>query len=160
MASKLYKEFKEFAVKGNMIDLAVGVIIGGAFGKVVTSIVNDILMPPIGLLMGKVNFTDLFVSLNGTDYPNLADAKAAGAPTLNYGLFINNMIDFLIVAFVIFMVVKQLNRFRRKAEAKPEVKAETKPCPECLSDIPKLAVRCKYCTSEVKQAGRASTQSQ
>lgn len=149
MASKLYKEFKEFAVKGNMIDLAVGVIIGGAFGKVVTSIVNDVLMPPVGLLLGRVNFADLFISLDGNHYASLADAKDAAAPTLNYGTFINNMLDFLIVAFVIFMVVKQLNRFRKKAEAKPEVKQETKACPECLSDIPVKAVRCKYCTSVV-----------
>lgn len=150
MASKLYKEFKEFAVKGNMIDLAVGVIIGGAFGKVVTSIVNDILMPPVGLLLGRVNFAELFISLNGTSYPSLKDAKDAGAPTLNYGLFINNLLDFLIVAFVIFMVIKQLNRFRRKEEAKPpEPKAETKVCPDCLSDIPKKATRCKFCTSHL-----------
>lgn len=146
----LFKEFREFAVKGNMIELAVGVIIGGAFGKVVTSIVNDLLMPPLGLLLGRVNFTDLFISLNGASYASLEEAKKAGAPTLNYGLFINNLLDFLIVAFVIFLVVKQLNRFRRKEKAKePAPEAATKTCPECLSDIPRFAVRCKYCTAQL-----------
>jgi large conductance mechanosensitive channel len=151
-----YKEFKDFAVKGNMIDLAVGVIIGGAFGKVVTSVVNDLLMPPLGLLLGKVNFTDLFISLNGKSYASLAEAKAAAAPTLNYGLFINNLLDFLIVAFVIFMVVRQLARLRKKNEApevKPEAEQTMRTCPECLSEIPKLAVRCRYCTASVSREG-------
>ncbi|MDQ1912305.1 large-conductance mechanosensitive channel protein MscL [Paenibacillus sp. GD4] len=146
MLATLIKEFKEFAVKGNMIELAIGVIIGAAFGKVVTSIVNDLIMPPVGLLLGKVSFTDLFLSLDGNAYPSLAAAKEAGAPTLNYGVFINTMLDFLIVSFVIFLVVKQLNRFRKKQE-KPDPKAGLKACPECLSDIPKEAARCKYCTS-------------
>jgi large conductance mechanosensitive channel len=155
MASKLIKEFKEFAMKGNMVDLAIGVIIGGAFGKVVTSIVNDIVMPPIGLLLGKVKFTDLFISLNGGSYKTLEDAKAAGAPTLNYGLFINTIVDFLIVSLVIFFVVKQLNRFRRKQEDKPDPKMLTKECPECLSEIPKPAVRCKYCTAKLEAQAEA-----
>lgn len=147
MASKMLKEFKEFAVKGNMIELAIGVIIGAAFSKVVTSIVNDVVMPPIGLLLGRVNFSDLFISLDGMSYASLKQAQDAGAPTLNYGLFINTLLDFLIVAFVIFIAVKQLNRLRKKEEAKPEPKADTKVCPECLSDIPLKAVRCKYCTA-------------
>jgi large conductance mechanosensitive channel len=152
MPNKIVKEFKEFAMKGNMIELAIGVIIGGAFGKVVTSIVNDVVMPPIGLLLGRVNFTDLFVSLNGVDYPNLAAAKQAGAPTLNYGLFINTLLDFFIVALVIFIVVKQLNRFRKKQEEKAEPKKNTVECPECLSEIPERAVRCKYCTARLEPA--------
>ncbi|WP_171654791.1 large conductance mechanosensitive channel protein MscL [Paenibacillus foliorum] len=146
----MIKEFKEFAMKGNMIELAIGVIIGGAFGKVVTSIVNDIVMPPIGLLLGRVNFTDLFISLNGVSYPNLAEAKKAGAPTLNYGLFINTILDFLIVAFVIFIAVKQLNRLRKKQQDKPEPKMKMVECPECLSEIPEHAVRCKYCTAKLE----------
>lgn len=152
MASKMLKDFKEFAIKGNMIDLAIGVIIGGAFSKVVTSIVNDIVMPPIGLLLGRVNFSELYVSLNGKSYDSLASAKTAGAPTLNIGVFINTMLDFLILAFVIFITVKQLNRFRKKQEEKPDPKKETKECPECLSDIPKQAVRCKFCTAYVEPA--------
>ncbi len=152
MASKILKEFKDFAMKGNMIDLAIGVIIGGAFGKVVTSIVNDIVMPPIGLLLGRVNFSELFFSLNGISYDSLADAKKVGAPTLNIGLFINTLLDFLIVSFVIFITVKQLNRLRKKQEDKPDPKKETKECPECLSDIPKQAIRCKFCTAYVEPA--------
>ncbi|WP_127580227.1 large conductance mechanosensitive channel protein MscL [Paenibacillus koleovorans] len=144
----MWKEFKEFAMKGNMVDLAIGVIIGTAFGKVVTSIVNDLVMPPIGLLLGKVNFSNLYISLNGESYENLDAAKKAAAPTLNYGLFINTLLDFLIVAFVIFMVVKQLNRLRRKKEEAPS-KPTVKPCPECLSEIPIAAKRCKYCTTEL-----------
>ncbi|MFH5182156.1 large conductance mechanosensitive channel protein MscL [Paenibacillus sp. TAB 01] len=153
----MIKEFKEFAMKGNMIDLAIGVIIGGAFGKVVTSIVNDVVMPPIGLLLGKVNFADLFISLDGKHYESLAAAKGAGAATLNYGLFINTLLDFLIVSFVIFITVKQLNRLRKKQEEKPDPKKETKECPECLSEIPKLAVRCKYCTAYVESTGSISS---
>ncbi|MEK8131282.1 large conductance mechanosensitive channel protein MscL [Paenibacillus filicis] len=145
----MMKEFKEFAMKGNMVDLAIGVIIGGAFGKVVTSIVNDVIMPPIGLLLGKVPFKDLFLSLDGNHYNTIKDAQAAGVATLNYGQFISTLIDFLIVAFVIFMVVKQLNRFRKKEEPKPAPKPEVKECPECLSEIPVKASRCKYCTAVV-----------
>ncbi|MEC0213314.1 large conductance mechanosensitive channel protein MscL [Paenibacillus ehimensis] len=153
----MLKEFKEFAIKGNMIDLAIGVIIGGAFGKVVTSIVNDLVMPPIGLLLGKVNFTDLFISLDGKSYATLKDAKNVGAATFNYGLFLSTLLDFLIVSFVIFIAVKQINRFRRKEEAKPDPKENIKECPECLSEIPKKASRCKYCTAvlEVPAAERA-----
>ncbi|WP_311764849.1 large-conductance mechanosensitive channel protein MscL [Paenibacillus agricola] len=146
----MIKEFKEFAMKGNMIELAIGVIIGGAFGKVVTSIVNDIVMPPIGLLLGRVNFSGLFVSLNGVPYESLEIAKKANAPTLNYGLFINTVLDFLIVALVIFFSVKQLNRLRKKQEVPPAPKKNTKDCPECLSEIPEKAVRCKYCTARLE----------
>ncbi|MFE5320233.1 large conductance mechanosensitive channel protein MscL [Paenibacillus sp. NPDC056579] len=148
----MIKEFKEFAMKGNMIDLAIGVIIGGAFSKVVTSIVSDLVMPPIGLLLNRVNFSDLFFSLDGKSYDSLAAAKAAGAPTLNFGLFFSTMIDFLILSFVIFITVKQINRLRKKQEDKPDPKKETKECPECLSDIPKQAVRCKFCTAYVEPA--------
>ncbi|RAV21186.1 large conductance mechanosensitive channel protein MscL [Paenibacillus contaminans] len=144
----MLKEFKDFAFKGNMVDLAVGVIIGGAFGKVVTSIVNDLIMSPIGALLGKVNFTDRFIALDGKQYETLQKAKEAGAATFNYGSFITTMLDFLIVAFVIFLVVKQLYRFRKKDEA-PAVPT-TKTCPHCISDVPIKATRCKFCTAELE----------
>jgi large conductance mechanosensitive channel len=137
------KEFKEFAVRGNVIDMAVGVIIGGAFGKIVSSMVSDVLMPPIGLLLGKVNFASLFVSLTGEDYPSLAVAKEAGAPTLNYGVFLQHTFDFVILAFVVFLLVRQVSRFKPKAEP------SDRDCPYCFSSIPKKATRCKSCTSEV-----------
>lgn len=146
----MLKEFKEFAMKGSVIDLAVGVIIGGAFGKIVTSLVNDIVMPPIGLLLGGVRYDDLFLSLNGVSYPTLEEAKAAAAPTLNYGLFLNTVLDFLIVAGTIFLVVRQINKIRRKREkaaAAPASAPTEKTCPECLSAVPIAAKRCKYCTS-------------
>jgi large conductance mechanosensitive channel len=141
----LWKEFREFAARGSVVDLAVGVIIGAAFGKIVTSLVNDIIMPPIGLVLGHVDFSNLFVSLSDKHYDSLSAAKTAGAPTLNYGLFINNVIDFLIVAFVIFMLVKQLNRFT----AKP-AEAKTKDCPCCCSAIPLKAIKCPQCTADIK----------
>jgi large conductance mechanosensitive channel len=144
----MLKEFKEFAFKGNMVDLAVGVIIGGAFGKVITSIVNDLIMPLVGLLLGKVKFNDLFISLNGVHYDTLEQAAKASAPTFNYGQFFSTFLDFLIVAFVIFLVVRQLSKFRKKEEPKEKVPA-SKACPHCLSDIPAQATRCKYCTSEL-----------
>jgi large conductance mechanosensitive channel len=151
----LLKEFKQFAFKGNMIDLAVGVIIGAAFGKVVTSLVNDLVMPPIGLLLGKVKFNDLFISLNGVHYDTLDDAARVSAPTLNYGQFISNFLDFLIVAFVIFLVIRQLNQFRKKDE--PQAKEPvSKECPLCLSEIPVKAKRCKFCTSELPVHGQHS----
>jgi large conductance mechanosensitive channel len=128
----LIKEFKEFALKGNVMDLAVGVVIGAAFGKIVTSLVNDIITPLIGLLLGKVNFSNLFINLSGVPYKTIQEAKTAGAATLNYGLFLNTVIDFLIIAFSIFIVIKQLSRFKKKQEA---VKAPetTKECPYCIS---------------------------
>lgn len=141
------KEFKEFALKGNVIDLAVAVIIGAAFGKIITSAVNDIFMPVLGVLIGKHDFSDYFVSLSGGHYETLAQAKAAGAATLNYGLFINALIAFLLVAIAIFLVIRQINRMKRKpAEA---VTPAMKDCPQCLSAIPKDAHRCKFCTQLV-----------
>jgi len=143
----MFKEFKEFAIKGNVMDLAVGVIIGAAFGKIVTSFVNDVLMPPIGVLVGKVDFSSLFIDLSGQHHASLAEAKAAGAATLNYGIFINNIIDFLLVAFAVFLLVKQINRLKREpAAAAP---ATTKECPYCLSAIPLKATRCSQCTSQL-----------
>ncbi len=144
----MLEEFKKFAIQGNVMDLAVGVIIGAAFGKIVASLVEDILMPPVGLLLGGVDFSNLFLTLSGGTYESIAKAKEAGAATLNYGLFINNIINFLIVAFAIFMVVKQLNRL--KATPSPPGPPTTKVCPFCLTMIPIKATRCGHCTSEVK----------
>lgn len=142
----MIQEFKEFISKGNVMDLAVGVIIGGAFGKIVTSLVNDVIMPLIGILTGGVNFSDRFVNLSGTEYPTIAAAEEAGAAILKYGAFIQNIIDFLIIAFVIFIVIKQINRFKREEEPAP---ATTKECPFCKSDVPIEATRCPHCTSEL-----------
>ncbi len=144
----MLKEFRAFIARGNVVDLAIGVIIGGAFGKIVTSLVNDIIMPPIGLILGNVNFSDLFISLNGKSFASLADAQAAGVPTLNYGLFLNTVIDFLIVAFVVFLLVKQINRMKKPEPA--SAASATKDCPYCLSAIPLKATRCPHCTSELK----------
>lgn len=140
-------EFKKFAMRGNVVDMAVGIVIGAAFGKIVSSLVTDMLMPPIGLAMGGVDFSGLFVTLGSGDFPTLAAAKAAGAPTLNYGLFINTLIDFTIVAFALFMVIKGMNRMKKPEEAKAP---STKSCPECLSAIPVAAKRCMYCTTSLK----------
>ncbi|HNT53479.1 MAG TPA: large conductance mechanosensitive channel protein MscL [Anaerolineaceae bacterium] len=142
----MLKEFKEFALKGSLLDMAIGFIIGGAFGKIVTSLVNDIIMPPIGLLLGKVNFTELFWALDGGTYASLQAAKDAGAPTLNYGLFLNTIIDFLIVAFVLFLLIRQVNRLRKPA---PTAAPTTKDCPYCKTAIPIGATRCPHCTSEL-----------
>ena len=145
----MFKEFKEFAMKGNVLDMAVGIIIGAAFGKIISSFVSDLLMPVIGLLLGKVDFSNLFVNLSGQAYPTLAAAKAAGAATFNYGIFINTVIDFLIIAFAIFILIKQVNRFKRQ----PAVAAPTtKDCPFCASAIPIPASRCPHCTSQLAQA--------
>ncbi len=144
----MLKEFKEFALRGNVIDLAVGVITGAAFGKIVTSLVNDIVMPPIGMLLGRVNFSNLFIDLSGQGYATLADAKAAGAATINYGLFLNNILDFIIVAFVIFLVIRQVNRIKKLAPAViPEITVKT--CPHCCTEIPLKATRCPNCTSQL-----------
>lgn len=143
----MLKEFKVFVMRGNVLDLAVAVIIGGAFGKIVTSFVNDIIMPPIGLLLGNVDFSNLFLDLSGKEHATLAAAKADGAPTVNYGLLVNTMIDFLIIAFVIFLVVRLANRMQKPKET-PPVPA-TKDCPRCLSTIPDKATRCGHCTSEL-----------
>lgn len=146
----MLKEFKEFAMRGSVLDLAIGVIIGAAFGAIVTSAVNDIIMPPIGMLTGRVDFKDLFVSLNGQNYPSLTAAKTAGAPIIAYGLFLNNVINFLIIAFVIFLIVKQVNRLSKPAAA-PAAPA-TKECPYCANNVPAKAVRCGFCTSEFVRA--------
>jgi len=143
----MLKEFKEFAMKGNVMDMAVGIIIGAAFGRIVTSLVSDIIMPPIGLLLGKVDFNSLFLNISGTSYATLADAKAHGAATINYGVFVNTVIDFLIVAFAIFLVVKQINKWTTKPGPPPA--ATTKSCPYCLSTIPLKATKCAFCTAAV-----------
>ena len=143
----MLKEFRDFVARGNVMDLAVGVIIGSAFGAIVTSLVNDIIMPPIGLALNGVNFKDLFVSLTGKAYPSLQAAQAAGAPTINYGNFINNVIDFLIVAAVIFLLVKGINSLKRPA---PAPAPTTKECEFCHTSIPLKAVRCPNCTSQLK----------
>src|SRR3954447_20959876 len=147
----MFKEFKEFAVRGNVLDLAIGVILGAAFGKIVSSLVDDIVMPPIGLLLGKVDFANLFLNLGDKHYDTVAQAKAAGAPTLNYGIFLNTVLSFLIVAFVVFLIVRQVNKMRR-GEEKPAEAPVVKECPYCLSSIPIKATRCPHCTSELKAA--------
>jgi large conductance mechanosensitive channel len=136
----MFKEFKEFAMRGSVVDLAIGIVIGGAFGKIVTSIVNDVLMPPIGLLLGRVDFTNLFITLSGQKFASLQEAKAAGAATINYGLFISILIDFVLVAFAAFVVVKQVNRIRRQEME----------CPFCFQRVRVEATRCPHCTSELK----------
>lgn len=140
----MFKEFKKFAMKGNVIDLAVGVVIGGAFGKIVTSLVNDVVMPLVGLLLGKVDFANLFIAFGDGTFKTLDEAKEAGISTLNYGLFINSIIDFLIISFSIFLVVKQLNRFKKKEETAP---VTTKKCKYCFSEIHIDATKCPHCTS-------------
>lgn len=146
MSEDMLKEFKKFAMQGNVLDLAIGIVIGAAFGKIVSSFVNDILMPPIGLLLGKVDFSNLFINLSDIHYPSLAAAKEAGAPIIAYGLFLNNIIDFLIIAFVIFLIVRQVNRMKQEAEAE----VTTKNCSYCFSEISLKATRCPHCTSELK----------
>ena len=142
----MWQEFKKFISRGNVIDLAIGIIIGGAFGKIVTSFVNDIIMPPIGLVLGKIDFSNLFIDLTGTGYKTLAQAKEAGAPTLNYGVFLSTVIDFLIVAFVIFLIVRQLNKMKKPA---PAPAPATKTCPYCATEIPLQATRCPHRTSQL-----------
>jgi len=143
----MWKEFKAFIMRGNVLDLAIAVIIGGAFGKIVSSLVNDIIMPPIGLLLGGMDFSNLYINLSGQSYPSLAAAKEAGAATINYGVFLNNVIDFLVVALVIFFVVRAANKLMPKPTAEPP---QTKDCPYCLSKVPLKATRCPFCTSELK----------
>jgi large conductance mechanosensitive channel len=144
----MWKEFKEFVIRGNLLDMAVGIILGIAFGTIITSLVNDIIMPPIGLLFGNVNFSNLFVSLNGQAYPSLDAAKAAGAPTINYGVFINTLINFLIIALVLFLIIRTINRMRRKQEI--PAAPITKECPYCHTQIPIPATRCPNCTSQLE----------
>jgi len=134
-------------MRGNVLDMAVGIIIGAAFGRIITSFVNDIIMPPIGLILGKVDFSSLFLNISGTSYPTLAAAKAAGAATINYGLFLNTILDFLIVALVIFLMVRQVNRWNKPA---PAAAPATKDCPYCFSAIALKATRCPNCTSELR----------
>ncbi|GAB4530893.1 MAG: large-conductance mechanosensitive channel protein MscL [Anaerolineae bacterium] len=151
----MLKEFKDFAMRGNVIDMAVGIVIGAAFGAIVTSLVNDIIMPPVGLLLGGVDFANLFILLKAGEplppYASLADAQAAGAVTINYGLFINAVISFVIVAFAIFLVIRAINQMRRQEEAPPEAPT-TRECPYCLSSIALKATRCPYCTSQLEAA--------
>jgi large conductance mechanosensitive channel len=143
----MLNEFKKFAMRGNVVDMAVGIVIGVAFGKIISSFVSDILMPPIGLALGGMDFSGLFVTLGSGEFPSLAAAKAAGAATLNYGLFINTLIDFIIIAFALFMVVTAMSKMKKPEEAKAP---NTKSCPECLSNIPVAAKRCMYCTTSLK----------
>ena len=145
----MLKEFKDFVMRGSVVELAIGVVIGAAFGKVVTSFVGDLLMPPIGMLLGRADFSTLFISLTGQPYPTLAAAKAAGAPTLNYGAFITAVINFLIIGFAVFLVVRMVNRLIPPPAAAPA--APTRPCPFCTLAIPVSAVRCPHCTSEVRR---------
>jgi len=147
----MFKEFKEFAMRGSVVDMAVGIIIGAAFGTIVTSLVADVLMPPIGLLLGKVDFANLYILLSGAGpYPSLDAAQAAGAVTLNYGQFLNKIISFLIVAFALFLVIRGVNRMKKKAEPAP-AEPTTKDCPFCATAVPIKAVRCPHCTSELKK---------
>jgi large conductance mechanosensitive channel len=143
----MLKEFKAFAMRGNVVDLAIGIIIGASFGKIITSLVSDVLMPPIGLILGKVDFAGLFLNLSGKSYGSLAAAKAAGAATINYGLFLNTVVDFLIVALVIFLLVRQINRWNKPA---PAAAPTTKDCNYCATAIPLQATRCPNCTSELR----------
>jgi large conductance mechanosensitive channel len=143
----MLKEFKEFAMRGNVIDMAVGIVIGAAFGRIVSSLVADIIMPPIGLLLGRVDFSNLFINLSRQHYDSLADAKKAGVAVISYGVFVNTVIDFMILAFAIFLLVRQINRFQKPA---PAPAPSTKECPYCASTIPLKAVRCPNCTSELK----------
>jgi large conductance mechanosensitive channel len=142
----MLKEFREFIMRGNVVDLAVGVIIGSAFGQIVSSLVSDLIMPPIGLLLNGVDFSNLFVSLTGQPYATLAEAQAAGAPTLNYGNFINSVIDFIIVGLVIFLLIRAINRLKKPA---PAAATPTKECPYCFSAIALRATRCPNCTSQL-----------
>ncbi|HYF91039.1 MAG TPA: large conductance mechanosensitive channel protein MscL [Symbiobacteriaceae bacterium] len=147
----MLEAFKKFALKGNVLDLAVGVILGAAFGKITTSLVNDVIMPPIGLVIGRVDFSNLFMNLSGTAYPSVAAAKAAGAPVIAYGLFLNNILDFLIVALAVFLLVQAVERMKRK---KAEEGPTTRDCPFCAMKIPIKAVRCPECTSELGATSR------
>lgn len=143
----MLKEFREFAARGNVVDMAVGVILGAAFGKIVSSLVTDVVMPPLGLLIGKVDFSNLFLNLSGQTHRTLAEAKAAGAATINYGVFLNAVLDFLIVGFAVFLLVRQVNRLSRKP-APPA--PDTRDCPYCLSSVPLKATRCAHCTSTLE----------
>jgi large conductance mechanosensitive channel len=156
MIQEQLKKFRDFAMKGNVIDMAVGIVIGASFGKIATSLVNDVIMPPIGMLLGKVDFNNLYVSLNGRAYESLDAAKKAGAATINYGSFINNILDFLIVAFAMFIIVQWYQTMVERIEGPAPVAAPvTKDCPYCLSAIPIGATRCPHCTSQLEQTQAA-----
>jgi len=144
----MLKEFRTFALRGNVIDLAVGVIIGAAFGKITTSLVNDVVMPPIGLMLGRVDFSDLFVDLSASGHPSLTAAKDAGAPVIAYGAFINTVLEFAIIAFAVFILVRQINRLRDRFPQAPTAPSE-KNCPRCVSAIPIAATKCKFCTADL-----------
>jgi large conductance mechanosensitive channel len=144
----MLEEFRKFVMRGNVIDLAVGFIMGAAFSKIVSSLVNDIIMPPIGLVLGRVDFSNLYLNLSSVAYPSLAEAKKAGAPTINYGLFINSVFEFLIVALALFLLIQQVNRLMTKPAPAPAAPT-TKDCPFCFSAIPLKATRCPNCTSQV-----------
>ena len=146
----MLQEFKEFALRGNVIDLAIAVIIGAAFGEIISSLVSDIIMPPIGLFLGNADFRDLFVNLSEGRYETLAAAEEAGAITINYGVFINTIVDFLIIALVLFLIVRQVNRLQKEAEEEKPEEPTTKECPYCLSTIPLGATRCPHCTAELE----------
>jgi len=146
----MWKEFRDFAMRGNVVDLAVGFIIGAAFGKIVTSLVNDVLMPPLGLVLGKVDFSNLFIDLSGQHHASLAEAKQAGAATINYGIFVNTVLDFIIVAFAIFLLIRQINRLNRRGRTEAPPAPTKKPCPYCLTEIPLAATRCPACTSQLE----------
>ncbi len=146
---RMIKEFREFIARGNVMDMAIGIIIGAAFGKIVASLVNDLVMPAIGLIAGKIDFSNLFIDLSGKHFKTLAAAKAAGAATINYGVFISTVLDFVIIAFVVFLMVKGINRMKRKQEEAP-AEPTTKDCPFCVSAIPIKAIRCPNCTADLK----------
>jgi len=152
MLKNFQKEFREFALKGNVLDLAVGVVIGGAFSKIVNSVVNDMIMPVIGLITGKIDFTNLFIAFNGKSYKTIAEAKAAGIGTLNYGSFITSIVDFILIAFSIFIFIKAINRIRPKASEEPK----TKDCPYCFSKIALKAAKCPHCTSNLNKVEAVS----
>lgn len=154
----MWKEFKKFAMKGNVIDLAIGVVIGGAFGKIVSSLVNDIIMPLVGRLVGKVDFSNLYINLSGTHYSSLQEAKTAGAATINYGIFLNNVINFLIISFSIFLVIKQFTKVKEIAGKKEEEKITSKTCPYCYTEIHVDATRCPNCTSVLNEPNKEITQ--
>ena len=144
----MLEEFKKFALRGNVVDMAVGIIIGAAFGKIVSSVVKDVIMPPIGMAMGNVDFSNLFINLSSGEFDSLKAAQDAGAATINYGLFINTLLDFIIVAFAVFLLIKAINKAVKKEE-EPPAAPTTKDCPECLSEVPIAAKRCKHCTSVI-----------
>lgn len=146
----MFKEFRNFAMKGNVLDLAVGVIIGAAFGKIVNSLVEDIIMPPIGMVLGRVDFSNLYFNLSSTEFTSLAEAKKAGVATINYGVFLTNSLNFIIVAFAVFLLVKQFNRFRAQP---PPAESPNRECPYCISSIPKKASKCSSCASVVTPIG-------